>query len=94
MPRFYLHLCNGTGFTEDAEGKDYPNVDAARADAITALRDVLAGEMKQGQLLPASFIEVEDENHNLVLTVAFADAVIVAASGERPARSERDRSGA
>ena len=46
MPRFYLHLCNGTGFTEDDDGVELAGLDAARAAAIAALRDVMAGELR------------------------------------------------
>ena len=83
MPRFYLHVCNGNGFTEDEEGAELPNLKAARDQAIDGLRDIMASEMRQGEVNMASFIEVEDENHVLVDTILFLDAVNV--------RTERSR---
>ena len=83
MPRFYLHICNGDGFTEDEDGVELPNLEAARREAIKGLRDVMSAEMMSGELNMASFIEIEDEQHLLLHTVQFSDAVDV--------RSERSR---
>lgn len=77
MPRFYLHVCNGDGFTEDEEGRELRDLDAARQIAINGLRGILSEEMKAGQLNMASFIEIEDANRELVMIVPFAEAVSV-----------------
>lgn len=75
MPKFFLHICDGNGFVEDEEGAEWPDLAAARASAIEGLRDVLAGGLRGGTLDLASFIEIEDENHQLLETVTFAEAV-------------------
>ena len=75
MPMFYLHVCNGEGFAEDDEGSELPDLQAARARAITGLRDIMSSEMKQGLVNMASFIEIEDENHRLLATVEAQEAV-------------------
>ena len=85
LPRYYLHVCNGDGFTEDEEGRDFPDLDAARQMAIDGLRGILSEEMKAGQLNMASFIEIENEDHQLVITVPFAEVVRV--SNEQEGRS-------
>jgi hypothetical protein len=77
MPRFYFHVCDGNGFTEDEEGLELPSVPAARAKAINGLRDLLAGELRRGALNMAWFIEIEDENRQLVMTVPFSEAVTI-----------------
>ena len=77
MPRYYLHICNGTGFVEDSEGQVLPNAEAARKKAIEALREIMAEELRAGDLNMASFIEIEDEQHGLITTVQFLDAVAV-----------------
>lgn len=85
MPRFYLHLCNGNGFTEDDEGSEFADVAAARKAAIEGLRDVTAGEIARGDLNLGSFIEIEDESGTLLATVHFSDAVNVCEErGNRP----------
>ena len=75
VPRFYMHVCNGNGFVEDDEGVELPDMDVARAKAIEAARDLMASELRAGELDLASFIEVEDENHALLFTLHFSDAV-------------------
>lgn len=75
MPRFYFNLCNGAQFTEDNEGAEHPDFAAARASAVASLRDVMAGDLRTGDLNTASFIEIEDEQRELIETVSFADVV-------------------
>jgi hypothetical protein len=88
VPRFYFHVCNGSGFTEDDEGSNQPDLAAARDNAIRGLRDITAGELQQGDLNLGSFIEIEDENHELVMTVQFPEAVKIANDqGSRPPKS-------
>jgi len=87
MPRFYLHVCNGSGFVEDEEGVELADVAAARAEAIKGLRDLMAGDLRSGTLNMASFVEIEDERHQLVTTVTFLEAVQVETRhGKRPDR--------
>ena len=78
MPRYYFHICDDRGFTEDLEGQELPDEQSARTEAIRGLRDIAAGEMKRGEMNLGSFIEVEDDAHRLVMTVDFADAVRLA----------------
>jgi hypothetical protein len=77
MPRFYLHVSDGKMFAEDQEGAEFHDVEAARRSAIVGLRDVMAEELKHGEINMAAFVEIEDENHQLVMTVPFLDAVNV-----------------
>ncbi len=75
MPRFYFHVCNGHGFVEDDEGQELPDLSAARNAAIRSARDIMAADVKRGALDLSSFIEIEDESHNLVHTVCFGEAL-------------------
>jgi len=87
MPRFYLHVCDGTGFVPDDEGQDFPDAEAARKAALDGLRDVLAEDLRGGALYTASFVEIEDQDHQWVATISFEDAVRM--SSERPADARR-----
>lgn len=75
MQRFYFNLCNGAEFTEDEEGMELANNAAAHAKAVASLRDVMAGDLLTGDLNTASFIEIEDDQHELIETVSFVDVV-------------------
>jgi hypothetical protein len=75
MARFYFHTCNGTGFVEDEDGHELPGIEAARALALVSARDIMAADVRAGELDLASFIEVEDENRQWLFTLVFLDAV-------------------
>ena len=77
MPRFFLHVCNGMGFVEDEEGVEVADLEGARLVAVNGLRDLMAGELKEGQLNAASFIEIVDAHGDLQTIVSFQDAVTV-----------------
>lgn len=77
MPKYHLHICNGSGFTEDVEGHEYADTDEAVEAAKRGIRDLMAGELQRGEINIASFIEIEDERRQLVRTVAFTEAVAV-----------------
>ena len=75
MPRFYMHISNGRGFIEDAEGVELEDENAAREEALAGARDLMAGDLRKGSLDLTSFIEVEDEAHRLLFTLHFSEAV-------------------
>jgi hypothetical protein len=70
-----MHLSNGNGFVEDEEGRELADNEAARTAAITAARDVMASDLRDGHLDLNSFIEIEDGAHKLLFTIAFGDVV-------------------
>jgi uncharacterized protein DUF6894 len=77
MPLYFFHVCNGSGFVEDEEGRDLSDEAEARAAALAGARDIMAEEMRAGQLNPASFIEVEDSEHRHLFTLTFSEAYTV-----------------
>ena len=85
MPRFYLHVSDSSGFVEDDEGLDLPDAGAARQAAVEGLRDMLAGDLRNGHLNTACFVEIENDHRQLVDTVSFAEAVRI--NGELPNKS-------
>ena len=46
MSRFFIHVRCGDTLTEDPEGYDLPNVEAARDEALAAAREILANGLK------------------------------------------------
>ena len=77
MPIYFFHVCNGNGFTEDEEGRELRDEAEARSVALAGARDIMAEEMRAGQLDPASFIEVEDAHRKHLFTLPFSDAFTV-----------------
>ena len=87
MPTYYFHVCDGLGFCEDEEGRDLPDADAAHREAVRGMRDIIAGDVGQGEINLAAFIEVEDENRRLLFTLLVEDAVKI--KSERPTSPRR-----
>ena len=77
MPCYHFNVQNGTGFVEDEEGRELPDLDAVRCEALTGIRSILAEDVRKGFLDLAGRIEVLDETGARVLTVPFAEAVDV-----------------
>jgi hypothetical protein len=85
MERYFFHICNGNGFTEDEEGLELADEEAARREAYRGARDVMAADVQRGELDLSSFIEVENHNHELLFTLMFQDALDLT-KRHRPAR--------
>ena len=75
MARFFLHINNGNGYSEDPEGQDLADLEAARRQAIDGVRSLLSEEARQGQLDLSGSIEIADDTGNVLLVVAFSEAV-------------------
>lgn len=52
------------------------DIDAARANAVHEVRQIMASEVSHGRLCLACHIEVQDEARNALLVVAFEDAIV------------------
>jgi hypothetical protein len=89
MPRFFFHVCNGTGFVEDEEGRELADEQIARAEAIKGARSIMADDVQRGQLDLSSFIEVEDERHELLFTLSFGEVIDVTPGSSQQPRSDR-----
>lgn len=74
MPRFFMHLRDGTDEVLDPEGVELPDLDAARSKALTAARDVLAGDVRHGLIDLRYRIDAEDEAGRLVYSLPFKHA--------------------
>jgi hypothetical protein len=59
----------------DEEGKELPNVAAARLNALVGARSLISEQVKHGYLVRSHWIDVVDEQGEAVLTVTFRDAV-------------------
>jgi hypothetical protein len=75
MARYYLHINNGGGYSEDTEGQELADLGAARTAAIEGVRSLLSEEARQGQLDLSGTIEIADADGNILLIVPFSDAV-------------------
>ena len=75
MPRFYLHIDDGTQRIEDEEGSELPDLGAAREEALGAARQLWAAAIVAGQDIGARRFVVADGNGNVIDTVEMDDAL-------------------
>lgn len=75
MACFHLHQRRGSAFIPDKEGAEWPDLEAARNEALLAAREVMRETLQQG-FIPLSWcFEITDEYDQLLMRVTFADAV-------------------
>ena len=77
MPHYHFNLHNSLGLILDEEGRELPDLEAARDEAIKGVRSILAGEVLEGQVDLRGRLEITDEGRKTVLVLAFAEAVEV-----------------
>jgi hypothetical protein len=77
MPRFYFHVHGASGSTPDEQGRDLPDLEVARREAVKGVRSLLSADIVDGRLDLRSLIQVTDECGNVLLTIPFRQAVEV-----------------
>lgn len=75
MPRFFLHIDDGTQRIEDEEGSDLPDLAAAREEALGAARQLWAAAILAGQDIAARRFVVTDSDGNVMDTVDMDEAL-------------------
>lgn len=77
MPTYYFHLHNDVDVPDEC-GEELPDMETARAHALSMARFEVAEAAKQGRILLSHRIDVEDEHGVVLATVHFRDAVEIA----------------
>jgi hypothetical protein len=74
MARYFMHLRDGTDELLDPEGVDLDSIEAVRKNVMTAARDVLAGDLRNGVVDLRYRIDAENEGGQIVYSLAFRHA--------------------
>lgn len=75
MQHYYLDLREGEKLVRDAEGQDFPDLTAARDEAIAAIRELICDAVCDGELPLHHSIELLDRNRTRLLTIHFDEAI-------------------
>jgi len=75
MPRFFFHVRDRDQLTEGPEGIDFPDLEAAQADAWIAVRNVLVEQLASDSTISNQQLKICDEAGQLLATVSFRDAI-------------------
>jgi hypothetical protein len=77
MPKFYFHLHNDVD-APDEEGKELPDIDAARAYAEANAVFTMSETLKEdARINLRHHIDIEDEQRKVLATVRFRDVVAI-----------------
>jgi hypothetical protein len=74
MPRYFLHLRDGTDELLDPDGKDYSDLPALHAAVMANARDCIAGDVRIGIIDLRYRIDAEDADRKIVYTLHFEHA--------------------
>jgi hypothetical protein len=75
VPRFYFHVLDDLD-TDDPEGAELPDIDAARGRAVTAARVLMCETLtREGRITLHHRIDIEDDQGQRVDSVLFRDVV-------------------
>lgn len=75
MARYHLHLFNDIDII-DEEGRDFPDLSAAAAEAVRSARDVIADHIMSGRPICLRHrMEIADADGITVKVIAFQDVV-------------------
>jgi hypothetical protein len=76
MPWFYRHIRQGDQLIHDTDGIGLTDLDAARAEALEGIRDILAETIKRGNDVPLDdAIVITDEAGGELTTIPFIEAL-------------------
>ena len=74
MARYFLHLRDTVDELIDNEGQELPDLEAVRSKVMTAARDILVGDLRNGLIDLRYRIDAETAGGEIVYTLAFKHA--------------------
>lgn len=80
MPRYYLNIIAGDGIRQDLEGTELPSLEHARIEALEEARALMSDAILLGEDISSRSLEICSENGEVLLSMAFMDAIKPTAS--------------
>lgn len=75
MERYFFNIRQGDCFERDPEGSEFPSIDAARREAITAAREMVAEAVLHDEVIDGRTFEVAKDCGTVVATVPFRSVI-------------------
>lgn len=76
VPRYFFDLHNDAEVF-DEEGREFPDIEAAKQNAIHEVREMMCESVQSGRVNLSHHIDVRDETGHIIHVVHFGDAVEV-----------------
>ena len=84
MPRYFMHLRDGSEELLDPEGVECDSLDALRKSVLVTARDLMAGDIHEGVLDFRFRIDAETTDGEIVYSLAFKHAVNIIPQAAEP----------
>jgi hypothetical protein len=75
MPHYFLHVRDGEELSRDFEGQDLADLEAARQEAICAVRELLSERLLHGGAIDGREIQIADEKGRVLAVVRSNDVL-------------------
>ena len=75
MPRYYFHIHGRDGTIPDEEGSALPNIAAAKAEGLAAVREMLADSVKRGRGPDGRELWIVDKKGKVLFALPFHEIV-------------------
>lgn len=75
MARYYLQLRDAKDELLDPEGIEYADIDELRKAVLSGARDLISGDIRNGEIDMRFRIDAEDRDGLIVYTLTFKEAV-------------------
>ena len=77
MARYFFHVRDkGGDAIRDREGQELPNLDAARAEAVSSNREMLGERILHGGMIGPHQIEIADGTGEVLATITVTDVLM------------------
>jgi hypothetical protein len=76
MPRFYFYLKESGHMVSDEEGLELASPDVARAEAMDAVREILAQSVRTGEDSDVESLIVTDADGHPIMSVSLKDVLL------------------
>jgi hypothetical protein len=75
MTKFFFNIRDHDEYIEDAEGVELPGLGAAREEAISAAREMIADKVLRGEVIDGHVFEVTDETGEILERIPFKSVI-------------------
>jgi hypothetical protein len=76
MPRFYFYLKESSRMVSDEEGLELASAEAARVEAMDAVREILAQSVRTGEDWDVESLIVTDADGHPIMSVSLRDVLL------------------
>jgi Domain of unknown function (DUF6894) len=74
--RYFIHILTDSARIVDPEGSEFSSLEAARLEATQSARDLMAGELMAGRIVPLAWrLQISDKYETIFLTIPFSTLV-------------------